>query len=127
MTHDNIAALFREFHQDLVVDALRIAAPGATLALLSTAEADEIAVRARAILAEMKITAQTLIDDAPAPILRLFREYDEFLVRQALTAVGINVDPSTLTDKQIADGAEQAEILIRAELARRLDRLLNGQ
>jgi hypothetical protein len=68
--------------------------------------------------------SQDRIDDAPEVIRALFRDFEISLVLAALTAQGINDDPSKFTPSQLAEGCEQARILLQAEMRRREKDLL---
>jgi hypothetical protein len=76
--------------------------------------------RADAILSDERI------ESAPAPLRALFQEYEFALVVQALDMVGLNAPPENFTEKQIVEGAADAERILKAELKRRQKEMLRG-
>ncbi|AXQ69271.1 hypothetical protein HOU02_gp454 [Caulobacter phage CcrBL9] len=66
------------------------------------------------------------IEAAPVPIRSLFREFSHPLVFAALDAVGLDVDPATLTEEFVDKAATEARKLILAHISEDIEARLSG-
>lgn len=82
------------------------------------------------------VVSDQRIDEAPAEIKALFREYPIQQVIDALTAVGLNAPPKMFSRRQIEDGSvaarrrleaiADAERILVAEQRKRQNEMLSG-